>query len=106
MTRTYYRAVEQWPVTRDDFLSDEAKGRRPRREQIENPVLYTGVSVFAGPFAIAVRRERFPAFPRHTVALSIPEGAPVRVEKTLGRGHHTVIGDADLLMSYVVGLVE
>jgi hypothetical protein len=99
-----YRAVSTWPPTRDEFRSDEAKGKPIRPVQRQQPVLYRGISLFDSVAELDARRERAP-LPPLIVELAIPDGAPVEIHKTLGRGHWTVVGDPDLLLSYVVRLV-
>ena len=103
---TLYRAVFRWPVAAGDFQSDEAKGLRPRQLQLADPRLYTGISMFSDLVQVHARRVQYPAFPPHTVEVMIPDGAPVEILKTLGRAHYTVIGTAEVLMGYVVRLVE
>jgi hypothetical protein len=106
MPRTFYRAVETAPPTRADFLSDAAKGRPPRPPQRQNPALYRGISVFDNLEDLEDRRERVLAlghhFPGLSVALDVPDGAPVQIHKTGGSGHYTLVGDPDVLLAYVV----
>ena len=104
MPLTLYRAVSTFPPTRDDFLSDEAKGKRPRPAQLQDPILYRGISVFDDLAELAARRRRVP-LPPLTVELSIPDGAPVTIHKTLGPGHWTIVGNPATLLGYVVRLV-
>ncbi|HET7767343.1 MAG TPA: hypothetical protein VFN74_01130, partial [Chloroflexota bacterium] len=53
---TFYRAVETWPATANDFLSDAARGRPMRPPQRQNPIIYHGISVFATRAALEKRR--------------------------------------------------
>ncbi len=104
MPTVYYRVVKTDPPTRDDFLSDEAKGRRPRPAQVRNPLLYRGISVFETVAAIEAVRERVPLL-GHVAELAIPEGAPVGDHKTGGPGHWTLVGDPDVLLGCVTRIV-
>ncbi len=60
MFRTVYRVVKSAPLTRQDFLSNAAKGLPPSPLELGRPVLHSGISVFDSLDAIASVRRRSP----------------------------------------------
>lgn len=105
MVRTFYRVVKSMPPTERDFMSNAAKGLPPRGPELSHPELHTGISVFSDIEIIRgiMRQTRL----RGLIAkLVVPERAPVRMEKTLGRGHYTVWAAPSLLLRFVERVVE
>ncbi len=100
--RTFWRIVRTNPPTAADFLSNEAKGLRGRDDNAETLRLWSGISVFATLTQAWRMAHRVPALGDFVAELNIPDDPAVRVERTLGRGHHTMWGDADRLLSFVV----
>ena len=43
---------------------------------------------------------------RYIARLEIPEDGPIRFERTRGRGHFTLWGDPELMLTYAVSVVE
>lgn len=98
------------PPSRRDFLP--AKHLKPERPAPTDPGLRdlweTGVSVYATEAQARKKAKGWePLFPlgEHIARLEIPDDAPISVEKTLGRGHYTLRGDPDTLLSHVVSIV-
>jgi hypothetical protein len=94
------------PPTVDDFLSNKAKGRAPRSDDPAVIHLWDGLSVFA-TLAQARRKARgAPYLGPYVAALSIPEGASARFERTRGPGHYTLWAEASDLLAWVVSVVR
>src|SRR5436190_16414212 len=104
MPRTFYRVCKSWPATRQDFVSDEAKGKPPRRQQRENPILYRGISVRESAEELREVMARA-GLSGMIVELVLPDNAPVEVHKTLGPGHYTLVCDPDQMLGFVLRLV-
>lgn len=100
--RRFYRIVDAQQPRRDDFLSAQARGLAPRDQQRRNPVLYMGISVYDTREQALVTANTFPRLGRYVAELVIPAEAGVEVHKTLGPGHHTLVGDPDVLLGLVV----
>ena len=104
--RTFHRIAGTDPPTRDDLLSDAAQGIPP---PVDDPVrarLHDGISVFNTEQQARNKARDYPFLGGFIARLEIPEDAPVRIERTLrSAGHHTIWGDADVLLGYVVSVV-
>ena len=101
--RTLWRIVRTNPPSEADFLSNEAKGLRPRDEDAETLHLWSGISVFTTLTQARRMARRVPSL--GVAELHIPDDPGVHVERTLGRGHYTLWGDADRLLISVVRVV-
>ena len=101
MPRTFYRIVKADPPGVSDFLSNAAKGFPPTEPEVRDPDIYHGISVQDSLDGIRAAQLRT-RIRGNFAKLDIPEQAPVLVKKTLGAGHFTIKGDAQLLLSYVV----
>jgi len=87
-----------------NFLSNAAKGLRPRRPEVADPRLYKGVSMFD---TLEGAASRVPILEKHGHAVrgiaEVVPGPELTIEKTLGTGHYTVTGSvADTVQSWVV----
>jgi hypothetical protein len=104
MAYTLYRIVRSNPPSREDFLSNAARGRRLESPTTERLRLWAGLSSWA-TFAQAVRSAR-----RHSgsggyvATLIILDDAAIQVERTLGPGHHTIWGDPDELLGCIAAV--
>lgn len=106
-SRVFYRIVATDPPTLDDFTANQAKGKAPPNDDPLTLWVWDGISVYA-TYAQARRKARdFPRLGRYISKLEIPEGAPLRVERTFRRspGHHTVWGEPATLLRYLVAVV-
>ena len=66
--------------------------------------VWDGISVYRTATQERNKARDHPFLGRFIAELSIPDDAPIRVEKTYGRGHHTVWGAADILLTLVVSV--
>jgi hypothetical protein len=93
------------PATRDDFLSNLEKGQPPVDDSPEMLELARGVSVNATLRQAQNRARTTRTLKRYlfVAELAIPDDAPIRFKRTFSSpGHHTLWGDADMLLSFVV----
>lgn len=106
MPRTFYRIVHRDPPTDDDFKSYAALGIPLLRDDPESRRLAQGISTYATARRARGRAEDLPTLGRYIAALEIPDGAPVRFERTTrAQGHYTLWGDPSYLRSRVVSVV-
>jgi hypothetical protein len=97
--RTLYRIVKTDPPTLEDFRSDEARGKPFVHADPARRRLWSGLS-FHGTAAQARRTgRRYRTHGAYIAAVAIEEGAPVRIERTLGPGHYTVWGEPAALLA-------
>ena len=101
MAWTLYRIIRSTEAALLDFTSSEAQGVPPRSNAPEILRLWDGISCWATETQARRTIRSFPHLGTHIARLEIPDGAPIRVERTRGPGHHTVWGDPAVLLSYV-----
>jgi hypothetical protein len=106
MAWTLYRIIKGDEPTLVDLTSSEAQGIPPRSNAPEILRLWDGISCWATEMQARRTIRSFPYLGTHIVVLQIPDGAPVRVERTRGPGHHTVWGDPAVLLSYVRSVIR
>ncbi|HEV2127790.1 MAG TPA: hypothetical protein VGR22_04135 [Thermomicrobiales bacterium] len=100
MSRLFYRLVEGNPPSLRDVMSYKALGR-PLLNEANREVWAGGVSV-QNTMAQAHNRAKVLRGKTHVAVLEIPDGANVRWERTgEKRGHVTLWGDPQELLSYV-----
>jgi hypothetical protein len=104
MARTLYRIIQSSTPTLLDFTSLEAQGIPPRSDDPEIIRLRSGISCWATETQARRTAMRYPFLGSHIATLQIPDDAPVRVERTRGRGHYTVWGSPVELMTYVTSV--
>lgn len=100
-----FRGVRRDPPTADDFRSNAARGRAPRRVEREHPELWTGLSLFDTADAVRARARLYPAVGRFVAAVRVSDVADATVRPTLGAGHYTVWAEAEALLDAVIGVV-
>ena len=107
MPRTFYRLVKSDPPTPADFLSHYARGWEPRRKDPVTLDRWRGVSVYETEEQARAIAQKFPQLGRHIAMLEIPEGGPIRLQRT-GReeGHHTLWAEPVDLLARVVSVVS
>ena len=87
-------------------MSNRDRGKQPRGIELRNPELWSGVSVFDSEERVrdVATRHGWQGF---IARLDIPDGAPVRIERTtLSEGHHTLWAPADLVLDYIVSVTR
>jgi hypothetical protein len=103
----YYRVVQTDPPTLADFTSAAAQGRPARRTDPETQRLWTGISVYGSLRQARDKAFDFPILGRYIVSLDVPDGAPIRPERTTSaRGHYTLWGGPADLLACVMATVE
>ena len=102
MAGTFFRIVRTSPASELDFSSDKARGIPPRNSEPLTLHVWDGISVYR-TFGQAARKARdYPFLGSFIAELRIDDGIDARVEKTFGRGHHTVWGVPSVLLACVV----
>lgn len=99
---TLYRIVQSDPPTTSDFTPNEARGRSQRNLTPEEVRLLSGISLYATEAQARRNARKYPRLGRYIAAVSIPDEAHVRVERTRGPGHHMIWGDPAYLLSRIV----
>jgi hypothetical protein len=105
--RSFFRLVDTNSSTRDDFLSAIEKGQPPLDRSLEAHRIAEGLSVNATLKQARKRARTVPSLRhyRFVAELSIPDDAPVEFRRTFSSpGHHTLWGDPDILVGYVVSV--
>jgi hypothetical protein len=97
VARVFYRIVKDKQPIEDDFLSNYAKGRPPRRSEIADPGEHRSISAFARlDDALAVQR-RFPKLGSHIAELELadddPEIAVRKADDDPNDSHHNLQGE-------------
>jgi len=92
---------------REDLMSNTAKGISPPDDDPESIRLNDGISVFNTEQQALKKALRYRHLGDYIIVLELPDDAPgVRFERTLRTiGHHTLWGDPDELLKYVVAVV-
>lgn len=104
-SRTFWRIVQTDPPTVRDFLSNEARRRRPRDDAPETLRLWSGLSMYSSEGAAHRTARTFPRIGGFLGRVDLEEGDDVQIEKTLGPDHFTIWGDPSLLLSRVAAVV-
>ncbi|MHB8618836.1 MAG: hypothetical protein ACYDAG_04560 [Chloroflexota bacterium] len=102
MPHTFYRLVLSNPPTVMDFMSATALGRQPLPDDLELRRLANGVSVFATETQARQKARQYPWLGAYVSEVEIPYDGPISIEKTVGRGHHTLGGTREQLAACVV----
>lgn len=103
-----YRIVKTNPPTLNDFLSHRARALRapPLRADARTLDVWEGVSVFATVEQARLNARSFPRLGTFIGVLDVPEGGPIRAERT-GRaeGHWALWGEPTDLFACVLEIV-
>ena len=106
MPRTLYRIVRANPPTLKDFMSDAALGEPPPLDP-EQARLHDGISTFNTEQQARRKAQAYPILGRYLADLTLPDNAPVRIERTLvSRGHQTVWADPAYLLAHVASVAR
>ncbi|MBA3331679.1 MAG: hypothetical protein H0T39_12585 [Actinobacteria bacterium] len=104
--RILYRIVKTNPPTLEDFTSNAARGQPFTHPDPSRRRLWSGLS-FHGTEAQARRNaRRYRTHGSYIAAVEVEDGAPIRVERTLGPGHYTVWGEPSALLGRCVGVAS
>src|SRR5690348_11263036 len=103
---TLFHIVERDPPTLDDFTSNEAKGRVPRRPlNDEQTMLWSGISAYETWAQARRKAGASPWLGEYIAELRIPAGAGIHARRTTySRGHWTIWGDPATLLACVVSV--
>lgn len=106
--RVFYRIVQTDPPELTDFMSNAAKGKRPRRSTPAVLRLWDGISVYDTLRQARITAQTFPHLGRHIAILHVPDDGSVQFEQTLdpAKGHYTLWGTPALLRSFVTGMAR
>lgn len=102
MAWTLYRIIRDSEPALLDFASLTAQGKPPRSTDPEVIRLSAGISCWATETQARNKARRYRHLGSFIATLQIPDDALVRIERTLGAGHHTVWGDPAEIMRFVV----
>lgn len=99
----FYRISKTNPPTLKDFQSNEAQGKPPLRAlSPQQAHLWTGLSVYDSEEQALRTAREYPDLGSFIAEIELPEtGNPFRIERTGSRGHHTLWGDTETLLSLV-----
>jgi hypothetical protein len=102
MAGSFFRIVRMAQASEHDFLSDKAKGLPPRNNEPLTLHVWDGISVYR-TFGQARRKALdYPFLGNFIAELRIDRDVDIQVEKTFGRGHHTLWGAPGILLTCVV----
>lgn len=97
-----YRIVRTDPPTSADFLSNQARGLAPRRAELRDRALWSGLSVYDRQDAARAIALRFPKLGSYIATLQVSDDSTIRYRKTLGENHYTIWGEPAVLLASVV----
>jgi hypothetical protein len=104
VARTFYRIVRTDRPTIADFTSNQARGL-PAPDDPDRRRLWDGLSCYNTETQARRNALKRPSLGRYIAELQIPEDGPVRYERTpVSAGHHTLWGDAVVLLRYVASV--
>lgn len=97
-----YRIVEHNPPTPDDMRSYHELGIPLRVRTPETLQESRGISLYNTLQQARNQADRFQRPEHRFIAeLRIPDDAPVTIERTGRRGHHTLWGSPDVILNYI-----
>jgi hypothetical protein len=103
---TFYRIVRNNPPTLDDFLSDKDAGK-PEPSDPEKRRLWEGRSVYNTEIQARKKARNVPILGNFIAAVEVIEPGPISYERTtMSSGHHTLWGDARILLEQVHRVVS
>ena len=105
--RLFYRIVRTNPPTIEDFTSNSAKGKQPRRPDPEVLRLWEGLSAYSTVEQAQITARLFPRLGRYIAVLRVPEHGAVRFEQTRdpAEGHFTLWSEPADLLAVVINVV-
>ena len=103
--RTFWRIVRTNPPAERDFLSNEAQGVPPRDDDPETLRLWSGISMYATRTQARRTAITYPFLGRFLAEVRLSDNTGIQWERTRGRGHYTIWGEARILLISVVQVV-
>jgi hypothetical protein len=104
-TRTLVRVVHSNPPMLADFTSPAASGEEFVHPDPSRRRLWDGLSFHATEAQARRNARRFRSHGDYLAIVRVEDGAPIRVERTLGPGHYTVWGDPAEILARVVAVL-
>ena len=98
--RSYYRIIRTEFPSWSDFLSNQVRDQPARDIEVDDPLEWTGISVFDRPDRAAQLARRYD-IGRFLAQVSLGPGDPVIVRPSRGRGHWTLVGGPGVLLRRV-----
>ena len=99
-----FRVLKGAQAVRDDFLSDEARRKRPRDTSSEALTRHRGFSVWRTEAHARAVARRFPKLGTHIAEVELPIGATL-LPFPDASDHQTAFGDPDAYARVVVRIV-
>lgn len=99
-----YRVIKSAKERREDFLPDEASGKRPRDLSPEKLRRHTGFSVWTTEAKAHAIARRFTRLGSHIAEVRLPRGALLEPFEDMP-DHQTAYGDPDAFVERVVRVV-
>ena len=102
--RLFYRIVRTNPPTIADFMSNAAKGKRPRHPEPEVLRLWDGLSAYSTVEQARATAQLFPRLGRYIATVRVPEPGTVQFEQTRdpAEGHFTLWGEPAEMLALVM----
>jgi hypothetical protein len=106
--RSFFRSVKRNPTSREEFLSNAAKGKKPRNPTPEVVRRWDGISAFTTFDAALANARIWPRLGRFIAELHIADSSPITFapHPPPGEEHVTLWGDPDVLFGTVVDIVQ
>lgn len=103
--RHFFRVVHDNPPTLADVTSPEASGEPFVHPDPARRRLWDGLSCYATEAQARRNARRFRSHGTYMAVIRVEEGAPIRVERTLGPGHYTLWGDPVEILARVIAVL-
>jgi hypothetical protein len=101
----FFRVVHENPPSLADVTSPEALGKPYTHPDSSLRYLWSGISCYATEAQARRNARRFRSHGDYIAVIRIEEGAPIRVEKTLGPGHYTLWGLPPEFLARIIAVV-
>jgi hypothetical protein len=104
--RIFFRVVHGNPPSLADVTSPAGLGKPYTHPDPSLRRLWIGISCYATETQARRNAQRFRTHGAYIAAIRIEDGAPVRIEKTLGPGHYTLWGFPADLLERVIAVIS
>jgi len=102
----FFRVVQSNPPSVADVTSPEASGEPFVHPDPSRRRLWDGLSCYATEAQARRNARRFRSHGAFIAIIRIEEGAPIRVERTLGPGHYTMWGNPAEILARVIAVIR